>query len=401
MKTSFGMSGVAIAIILGNVNLAEAKEQQEVYRSGARGRTAIQHPQPLAELTLSTPLDLEEVDSTAAADPHQNASELLLSDRAPGHDTDASAWTSSRPDGHAPIGVMGDHTHHAGEVMFSYRYMYMNMDGNRSGTDSLSDAEVLQQFPVTPQNMTMQMHMFGAMYAPTDNLTLMGMTSYIVKEMDHLTRRGVRFTTRSQGFGDSKLVALYRIFNQNRQRIHLNLGLGLPTGSIGERDDTPAGEDVILPYPMQIGSGTFDFLAGLTYLGQGDRWSWGAQALTTLPISENANNYRLGNQYNATAWGAYRWTDWLSSSIRLNGKTWGDISGADARLNPMMIPTADPDRRGGSRIDLGLGLNLYAPEGSLQGTRLGIEFAFPVYQSLTGPQLETDWQLTVGVQASF
>ncbi|MDY6780959.1 MAG: transporter [Cyanobacteriota bacterium] len=243
--------------------------------------------------------------------------------------------------------------------------------------------------------------LFGAMYAPTDDLTLMGMTSYVFKEMDHLTRSGINFTTRTQGFGDSKLVALYRIFNQNRQRVHLNLGIGLPTGSIGERDDTPGGADSLLPYPMQIGSGTFDFMGGLTYLGQGDRWSWGAQALATVPISENGNNYRLGNQYNATAWGAYRWTNWLSSSIRLNGKTWGDISGADSRLNPMMIPTADPNRRGGSRVDLGLGLNLYAPEGSLQGARLGIEFALPVYQSLTGPQLETDWQLTVGVQAAF
>jgi len=30
-------------------------------------------------------------------------------------------WTSARPDGHAPISVMGDHTHHKGEWMFSYK----------------------------------------------------------------------------------------------------------------------------------------------------------------------------------------------------------------------------------------------------------------------------------------
>ena len=32
-------------------------------------------------------------------------------------------WTSSRPDGHAPIGVMGEHTHEQGEYMLAYRYM--------------------------------------------------------------------------------------------------------------------------------------------------------------------------------------------------------------------------------------------------------------------------------------
>jgi len=43
---------------------------------------------------------------------------------------------TDRPDGHAPIGVMGDHTHEAGEWMLSYRYRLMFMDGNRDGTSS-------------------------------------------------------------------------------------------------------------------------------------------------------------------------------------------------------------------------------------------------------------------------
>src|SRR6056297_729110 len=43
-----------------------------------------------------------------------------------------------RADGHAPIGVMGDHRHKTGEVMLSYRYMFMDMRGNRTGDDSIS-----------------------------------------------------------------------------------------------------------------------------------------------------------------------------------------------------------------------------------------------------------------------
>ena len=39
-----------------------------------------------------------------------------------------------RPDSHAPIGVMSDHTHEAGEMMFSYRYMFMNMNENYVGS---------------------------------------------------------------------------------------------------------------------------------------------------------------------------------------------------------------------------------------------------------------------------
>ena len=43
-----------------------------------------------------------------------------------------------RPDSHAPIGVMGEHVHSKGEWMASYRYMRMNMEPNRIGTDDVS-----------------------------------------------------------------------------------------------------------------------------------------------------------------------------------------------------------------------------------------------------------------------
>ncbi|MEK6223287.1 MAG: hypothetical protein N2A97_00300 [Thermodesulfobacteriales bacterium] len=102
----------------------------------------------------------------------------------------------------SPIGVMGGHTHHAGGLMLSYRYMYMSMDGNRIGTNRVSNQRVLQDFMVTPTDMDMQMHMFGLMYAPTDYITLMGMIPYVKKSMNHLTRSGVRFKTESEGLGD-------------------------------------------------------------------------------------------------------------------------------------------------------------------------------------------------------
>lgn len=330
---------------------------------------------------------------------NSDSSKLLIADRE--HNSDPNKWSAARPDGHAPIGVMGDHTHKKGEFMFSYRYMFMNMDGNRDGTDSLSESEVLQDFMVTPVDMTMQMHMFGAMYAVSDDVTLMAMVPYVSKEMEHLTRMGERFTTNSEGFGDIKTTALYKIHDRNKQRVHLNLGVSFPTGSINERDDTPAGDDVILPYPMQIGSGTFDLLPGITYLGQSEKGSWGAQALTTLRLGKNDNGYRLGNKYQLSGWIGRNWTDWLSTSLRLTGTTWGDIDGADDRLNPMMIPTADPDRRSGTQVNVGFGVNLYAPKGNLQGSRLAMEFELPIYRSLDGPQLETDWQLTLGLQSSF
>ena len=83
--------------------------------------------------------------------------------------------------------------------MIGYQLMVMSMDGNLDGGQQISPEEVLQDFMVSPTHMRMEMHMFEVMYAPTDDLTLMGMVPYIRQSMDHLTRRGTSFATDSEG----------------------------------------------------------------------------------------------------------------------------------------------------------------------------------------------------------
>jgi len=315
----------------------------------------------------------------------------------------AQQWSGARPDGHAPIGVMGDHTHHAGGFMFTYKYMYMNMDGMRIGTNGVSSQRVLEDFMVTPTDMDMQMHMFGGMWAPTDFLTLMTSIPYVKKSMNHLTRSGVRFNTESEGLGDIKITGLIKVYDGHDQRIHLNAGLSLPTGSINKKADTPAGPNQQLPYPMQLGSGTVDLLPGITYLGQQRLFSWGAQVSGTVRLGTNDRNYTLGDRLDATAWGAWDWFDWVSTSARFDWQSWGNIDGADPALNPDMVPTADPNLQGGDRLDLLFGMNFYVPEGPIliKGQRLAVEFGFPIYQDLDGPQLETDWVLWLGWQYAW
>jgi hypothetical protein len=177
--------------------------------------------------------------------------------------------------------------------------------------------------------------------------------------------------------------------------------VSLPTGSIDARGDTPAGSDVRLPYPMQLGSGTVDLRPGLTWLGQVDNWSFGVQSRGVIRLGDNENDYHLGNQFGITGWWARVLSDSASVSLRMESTRWGDIEGADVTQNPRMVPTADPTRRGGRRVDLAVGLNLYARGGALNGHRLAVEVGVPVYQHLNGPQLETDWTVTIGWQKAF
>jgi hypothetical protein len=306
---------------------------------------------------------------------------------------------------YAPIGVMGSHMHGKGDVMFSYRSSFMQMRGNREGDRRMSTSKVLQDYMVAPTEMSMQMDMFGVMYGLTDDLTLMAMLPYTRMSMKHRNRMGVRFSTKSEGLGDVSLTSLWKIgewlSEPVKHHLHIGAGVGFPTGSINKKDDTPAGADRKLPYPMQLGSGTYDLLPSVTYTGQCKRWSWGAQARASVRLGENSNDYRLGDRLLGTVWADRKLTDWLSTSVRLEGQTWGDIDGADPDLMPMMVPTADPDRRGGTRMDACFGLSIEGPDGLLSGHRFDVEFCLPVYQRLGGPQLEADWRVIFGWRFSF
>lgn len=315
-------------------------------------------------------------------------------------------WHGGRPDSHAPIGVMGDHTHGEGEWMLSYRYMFMHMGGNRTGTNQVPVSAITPgAFMVAPTGMDMQMHMLGLMYAPSDHITLMAMLPVVQISMDHVIgMNGNIFSTDSQGLGDVSLSALWRVFETKGHRIHLHGGVALPTGETTVDGVTPASApaEVELPYPMRPGSGSLSLLPGLTYMGQSSLLSWGVQVTGKLPLHKNEENYRLGNSLSSSGWVAAQATKWLSTSVRVAGEAWGNIDGADPGLvGGPTVPTKLPNLRGGERIDLWLGINLLAPEGIAAGHRLAIEAGFPLYQSLDGPQLESDWQLVTGWQKAW
>ncbi len=333
---------------------------------------------------------------------------------------------SSSADSHAPLGVMGDHMHKKNEWMVSYRFMRMDMAGNRDGTDSLSPDEIVTSTPnrffgtpgqpptlrVVPTEMTMDMHMFGVMYAPTDWLTIMAMANYLDKEMDHITFQGGTgtnrlgtFTTNSKGWGDTKVSGLFRLYQDKMHHIHLNAGLSLPTGSIDETDTVLAPNNTTpnlrLPYAMQLGTGTFDLHPGITYNGRAKQWTWGAQYSAEIRLEdENNEGYSWGNKHLITSWGAYGWSDSFSTSLRFSASTQDSIDGIDPNI-VAPVQTADPDNFGGDIIDIGLGANYSFTSGMLKGNRLAVEATLPVYRDLNGPQMETDFILIAGWQYAF
>ena len=340
------------------------------------------------------------------------------------HENDS---TAPHAKDHAPIGVMADHRHKKGEVMFSYRYMTMDMNGSRDGTNQPSPETIATTVPniffgapgqpptlrVVPEQMKMDMHMVGAMYGLSDRVTLMGMGSYLTNDMDHTTFQGGMgtnilggFNTKSEGFGDTTLAAIIGLDDGSTKarEVNLNLGVSIPTGSNTENDQilTPMGDTPSprLPYPMQLGSGTFDLKSALTYSGRGDKFGWGAQSSTRIPLEKNKEGYKLGSRFEATAWLAYEPDYWISFSGRLKATSQGDISGSDAAIMAP-VQTADPANHGGEQVQALFGINLAGQSGWLRGQRLAFEIGVPIYRDLNGPQLETDSVLTIGWQKAF
>ncbi|RKU15563.1 hypothetical protein C6503_13735 [Candidatus Poribacteria bacterium] len=324
----------------------------------------------------------------------------------------ALAWTSadppkSRPDSHAPIGVMGDHGHKTGEVMLSYRFMTMDMQGLQSGTTTVETAEVLKDFMMAPTTMQMQMHGFGAMFAPHDKLTLMAMANYQFLRMEmegaHLHKEGHHghlvghHEMSSSGVGDAKLEGLLTLWKRPHFTLLGNIGVSLPTGSISKK----GADGNLLPYPMQLGSGSFQARPGVTLFGYHRNWSYGSQLRGTFPLHTNSQEYRHGTAVLVTAWGARRLSDWISLSGRFFWTHSGNITGSHPELNLLMSPSHRPDWRGGQRLDFAISSNLMVPTGTFAGQRLAVEFQMPLYQNLTGTQLKTRWRLILGWQYAF
>lgn len=318
---------------------------------------------------------------------------------------DGSSWTSNRPDGHAPFGIMGDHYHHKGGMMFSYRYMNMAMQGNLVGNENINNPSIFQNYMLVPQSMTMQMHMPGIMYAPSSKITLMLMTNYIQNEMDLVAMNGTFHHHEVEGFGDTRFSVVAGYWKAKKHSLHLNAGLNIPTGNI-EKEESTDGEHshhgnhqlTKLPYPMQLGSGTWDILVGTTYLGQNDQISWGTQLLGTFRTGENSQGYRWGNQYQLSSWMAYRLNDWMSFSIRGLGVSSEKMIGNDAELMSTMAPTTDAFNFGGNQITGLAGVNFLIPSSLLKGFRIGLEFGFPMYQDVNGIQMKRDYSFNVGLK---
>lgn len=315
------------------------------------------------------------------------------------------------------------HGHGAGSWMFEYRFMRMYQEGLQQNTKKLSPEEFLDQagqglwvdadgneIMAAGTDMTMDMHMFMAMYAFTDRLTFMVMTNYLANEMNMIMTpmdmdegmdmgdgagmdaggdfmpMSAHYDTmymESSGMGDTQLALMYKLDDYLLYSPLLTVGINLPTGSIDETDSM--GE--VMPYDMQLGSGTYDLLTAFSIANMWDVWHVGAETSYLWRTCDNEQDYRLGDRWTLEGFVKYHLPSKTVLRTALKHAKWGQIEGRDPRISD------NPSYYGGMRADLWLGLSQELP----WGLTAEAHYAVPLHQKLDGVQMPVDWQVQLAL----
>jgi len=308
------------------------------------------------------------------------------------------AVAEDRPDLLAPLGVIGAHFPQPEEWRFSYRYMRTQMEGLVDGSSDITPEQAFAQgYTSVPTEHVREEHLFSLDYGINERWGLSFTLPWLSNDMDFEASSGASFGSRTIGIGDFRATGMYSIITREDQRLHVSMGLSVPSGSHDETDTNPAGDTVKLPYALQPGSGTLDLSPGISYSRLHEGTSWGAQLQTLLRVGDNSDGYTLGDTALLTSWVARRFREDLSGSLRVAYNHWQSIDGQDAALDPTVNPANDPGAQGGDRVDILLGLNYTIPGGHMFSAELG----GPLFQDLNGPQLETDVIYSISWQISF
>ncbi len=329
---------------------------------------------------------------------------------------------------HPSAGLMNDHMHEGGEAMIGVRFERHRYSGaNRSGTDELSDAEVLAAgYTVRALSMEMDMLMLDLMYAPTDNITLMVMPHYMWHRMEmvgidpmsgmpgmgdmpgmggghagHSLGFGEVHAHGAEGFGDTLISASYRLARNPGFNAHATLGIWVPTGAVDLKND----DGTFVHYGMQPGSGTWDIEPSLTlggrFGGGASAAGWGAQASYRWRTSDaNDSGFAFGDKARVTGWLSYLFTGNLGAVARLEYENEGAIEGHYNGPHKHSSPPDIQANYGGETVSAALGFNWLLPLGG-RAPQLSAELGIPIYQDVNGIQLPRDWRLSLGVSQTF
>lgn len=245
------------------------------------------------------------------------------------------------------------------------------------------------------RRVTARVNPLAVVFGAQRRFSVVGVFPAIRKTFERV-EDGRRVEQDNFGLGDIRLIGKYRFYKHDNGpgtvQLAVEAGAELPTGEDQERDDR--GE--LLPSPLQLGSGSVDILADLTFgwTPRTERFPWIFNADVAVAMNTEANEVDPGDHFRYDLGAKYRLWPWpypgeqaLYVQLELNGV----VSGRDEQDG-----TETPDS-GGHEIYLSPGLFLFV-RGNLM---LEAAIQLPVLQDLNGTQLAKQFTFLGGLRYVF
>lgn len=348
-------------------------------------------------LILSPRAALAEAESESDVEAAGQPGEAETSAAEPEVEPDRPYGRAGRVADFAPAGVYFAETHRKRDWSFFYEYQRIQKKGLNDNGYAVGPVQLAaSNYTTIPGWQTDNWNTVGVMYTPHERLSFALSLPYIERRMQLTDEEGTK-EYRTAGIGDARLMFMLPFITKGRERTQVNIGLSFPTGSIQEQDIN--GDR--LPYAMQLGSGSWDLLWGMTYAGQSSIFSWGTQFEGIYRIADNSVGYRLGSVYHASGWFAGNLGSYVNASVRLLWTRNGNIRGEDPYLDLTKgtNPLNDNKRQAGTHVELGPGITVLLP--FLGKQKFSFEVIWPIYENLDGPQLAGDVRVVGSYQWIF
>jgi hypothetical protein len=330
------------------------------------------------------------------------------------------AVTTSTKAPPAPLGVFGSDVPAVGKISFAVSGGFTGMAGSRIGQRVVSPEFIVSTTPwyfdpakldrLVPKSVLITSQAVAFSYGVAENFAVVAAIGGVEKNLAALTfaaPTGLRFLGESyaavRGVNDMEAAGVLRVYRDETHRLLVSLGMTFPTG----RNDLPF--TLLLSdgkygkvrafYSMQPGTGTYDFLPGVTYGGVSGRYSWGVAYRGRWPLGFNPEGYRYGNLHDFHGWAGYAVTPEITTTLRFTGTTRGHIQGYDPKIDGKS-QSANPYFYGGQRVEVFGGATIAGGLFGVDAVTLALEAGAPVYQNLNGPQLFRNWQVLTALRFS-
>jgi hypothetical protein len=253
----------------------------------------------------------------------------------------------------------------------------------RFGTEEVPFLDVLDYYSGSPIERTEMSHRVSLEYGFMKWVTFAVSAAWL-QSSRNLANEDVLVSNDAQGISDITAGALMKVY-----------------GSIEKVGADLGGTTRLLPYEMQMGSGSFTLVPGATAAIQNEHATLGGQALAKLRLFDNGRDYRMGNEFHGNVWMGFNLGDNLSISTGARVRTWGAISGEDTGMDPSLEPGQDAVLSSGTMVAIPAGVSFTFPGGTLAGTEVLFEFVFPAYQSYDAFRQQGDWGINFTASRNF